>query len=102
MLPQQCACSLFLVRQLGVIDGYGVASEHLDYFHARDICLAVTHIYHMWERDSLVFFKLALVHELVVPDAEYSLVDFEEELCLCGVVDRHARPFCFSILVVEE
>ncbi len=63
--------------QLGIIYGYGVPSEHLDYFHARNVGFTVTHIFHMWERDSLVFFKLAFVHELVVPDAEYSLVDFE-------------------------
>ena len=56
----------------------------------------------MRKRDSLVFLKLAFVDELVVPDAEYSFVDLEDELGLGGVVHCHSWPHGVPFFVIKE
>ena len=89
-----------LLLVLWIIDGYRMSSEHLDDLHAWDICLSVSEVDHMRERDSLLSFLLAGVDLLVVTDAEDTLVDLEKELSLRGIVYCYSWPFCLSFFII--
>ena len=86
VLSQKFLRHVDLLLVFRVVDCDGVASEHLHYLHAGYISFSVSHIYHMRERNPLVVLSLAFIHLLVVPDAQDSLVDLEQELCLRGIV----------------
>ena len=91
----------FLLRIALVVDGDGVASEHLDDLHARDVGLTVTEVDHLGVGDSLLVLGDTLVDHLVVVGAEYSLVDLEYVLGLRRVVDGDSRPLGLAVLVVH-
>ena len=100
MLSEEILGYLLLFRDGGVVDSDGVAAEHLDDLHTRNVCLTVSEIYHMREWNPLLLIDLALVDLLVVPHAQDSFVDLEEELGLVCVVNRHSRPLGFAFLII--
>lgn len=85
-----------------IIDGDGVSAEHADDFHARNVGLSVSHIYHLRERNPLLVFRHTLIDLLGVPRAEDTFIYLEYELCLGGVVHSDARPLGLSFGVIQE
>ena len=102
MLAKQFLCDVYLLLVLRIVYSDRVSSEHLHDLHARNVSLSVSKVDHVRERNPLDVLGLALIDLLVVPDAEDTLVDLEEELSLGGVVDCNSRPFCLSFLIIYE
>ena len=102
VLAKQLLRNVYLLLVLGIIYSDRVSSEHLHDLHARNISLSISEIDHVRERNPLDVLGLALVDLLVVPDAEDTLVDLEEELSLGGVVDCNSRPLGLSFIIIYE
>ena len=99
-MTEQFAGSLYFTRNGWIVHRNGVASEHLNNLHTRDISLSIPEVDHMRERDALLVFHLALIDFLVVPYAEYALVDLEQKLGFRRIIDCHSRPFCLTFLII--
>ena len=102
MLAKQFLCYVYLLLVLRIVYSDRVAAEHLHDLHARNVSLSVSKVDHVRERNPLDVLGLALVDLLVVPDAEDTLVDLEEELGLRRIVHCYSRPFCLSFLIIYE
>ena len=98
LLSQQFFCNIDLLLYVRVIDSYGISTEHLDNLHTWNISLSITKIYHMRERNALVFLHLALIDLLIIPDAEDAFIDLEKELSLSCIIDSNSRPLGLSFL----
>ena len=102
LLTQELLSYINLLLVIRIIDSYRMTAEHLDNLHARNVGLPIAHIYHMRERNPLIVLCLTFVHLLVVPYAENSLIDLEQELGLGGIIDCNSRPLGFSLLIIYE
>ena len=79
-----------------------MSSKHSHDFHARNISVSISEIYHLGEGYSLLVFRYGFVYTLVVPCAENAFVDFENELCFGGIIHCYPRPLGIAPVVVYE
>ena len=91
-----------LTLLLRVVNGDRVATEILDQLHTGNIRCTIAKIYHTREW----YGALRLLHKAVdifgVEYRLYALVDFEDKLCLVGVIDCYSGPVGYAIDIVEE